>query len=113
MRDNGADGDRKPMQECRSPKRNHERGQRITVLKGWEKEDAMATQIVMDHSGDTRHDFSPLDAEALADAERRFKELTGRGFTAAVRTGPGEVALVQGFDPTANETVFFPRIVGG
>ena len=42
----------------------------------------MAIQIVMDHTGDTRHPFSPDDAQALAKAEERFKKLTGLGFTA-------------------------------
>lgn len=73
----------------------------------------MATQIVMDHAGDTRYAFDPRDTQALAAAEQRFKELTGAGYTAAVRTGPGQVAQMRGFDPTARETVFFPRIVGG
>ncbi|WP_407180952.1 hypothetical protein [Bradyrhizobium sp. STM 3562] len=73
----------------------------------------MATQIVMDHSGDTRHHFDAKDLEALAKAEARFKELTGRGFTAAVRTGPGEVTRIRSFDPAAEETLFFPRLVGG
>ena len=45
----------------------------------------MATQIVMDNTGDTRHCFNPDDVHALAEAEKRFKELTGQGFTAAVR----------------------------
>ena len=43
----------------------------------------MATQIVMDHTGDTRHQFDPSDAAGVAEAEARFKELTGAGFTAA------------------------------
>ncbi len=73
----------------------------------------MATQIVMDLNGDSRHYFSPTDADALARAEARFKELTGKGFTAAVRTGPGEVTKIGSFDPTAEETLFFPRLVGG
>ena len=73
----------------------------------------MATQIVMDHSGDSRHHFSLEDAEAVADAERRFKELTGRVFVAAVRTGTGESRRVTTFEPTAEETLFFPRLVGG
>jgi hypothetical protein len=50
----------------------------------------MATQIVMDHTGDTRHQFDPADAAAVSEAEARFKELTGSGFTAAERTGPGK-----------------------
>jgi hypothetical protein len=74
---------------------------------------AMATQIVMDHTGDTRHHFDANDAKALAKAEERFKELTGGGFTAAARAATGEVSLVRSFDPTAEETLFFPRLVGG
>jgi hypothetical protein len=45
----------------------------------------MPTQIVMDHTGDTRHNFDAKDAQAILSAEQRFKKLTGRGFTAAVR----------------------------
>ena len=73
----------------------------------------MATQIVMDHTGDTQHSFDANDAKALFKAEQRFKELTGSGFTAAVRTGSGEAAVTRTFDPTAEETLFIPRLVGG
>ena len=73
----------------------------------------MAIQIVMDHSGDTRHYFDPNDVDALAKAEERFKELTGQGFTAAVRITSGEVAKISSFSSTAQETVFFPRLIGG
>ena len=73
----------------------------------------MAIQIVMDHSGDSRHPFNPDDAQELAKAERRFYELTNIGFTAAVRTGPGRVLQIRSFDPSAEETIFFPRLVGG
>jgi hypothetical protein len=73
----------------------------------------MATQIVMDHSGDTRHDFDTNDAKALLEAERRFIQLTGAGFTAAIRSPSGEPAVSRKFDPTAEETLFFPRLVGG
>ena len=73
----------------------------------------MATQIVMNHSGDTRHFFDANDEKALLDAERRFKQLTGAGFTAAIRTTSGDPAVTHKFDPTADETLFFPRLVGG
>jgi hypothetical protein len=73
----------------------------------------MAIQIVMDHAGDTRHPFNTDDAQALAKAEERFKKLTGLGFTAAIRTASGEISKVRSFDPTAEETLFFPRLVGG
>jgi hypothetical protein len=73
----------------------------------------MAIQIVMDRTGDGRHPFNPDDAQELAKAEQRFYELTKAGFTAAVRTGPGLSSQIRSFDPAAEETVFFPRLVGG
>jgi len=73
----------------------------------------MATQIVMDHTGHSRHEFDAGDLEALAKAERRFRELTSEGFTAAVRTAAGESSRVLAFDPTAKETLFFRRLRGG
>jgi hypothetical protein len=73
----------------------------------------MAIQIVMDCSGDSRHRFDPNNAQELANAKQRFDELTAAGFTAAVRTGPGQVSRIRLFDPGADETVFFPRLVGG
>jgi len=73
----------------------------------------MATEIVMDHSGDTRHVFDANDARALLEAERRFTQLTGVGFTAAVRNAAGEPTVSRKFDPAVEETLFFPRLVGG
>ncbi len=49
----------------------------------------MAAQIIMDHSGDTRHDFDVKDEKALLEAEERFKPLTGTGFTAATKNRAG------------------------
>ena len=73
----------------------------------------MAIQIVMDRSGDTRHTFDAGDRAAVEEAEKRFMELTGLGFTAAVRTAPGQQRLIRKFDPSVEETLFFPRLVGG
>ena len=64
-------------------------------------------------SGDTRHQFDPDDASAGAEAEKRFRELFEADFIAAKRTGNGTSELVRQFDPTAQETVFIPRLVGG
>jgi hypothetical protein len=77
------------------------------------KESAVATQIVMDATGDSRHEFNPADAEDVAKAQLRFMELTEVGFTAAVRRGDGRSALLRAFDPSAEETIFFPRLRGG
>ena len=73
----------------------------------------MAAHIVMNQSGDTRFTFDRSDAKELASAERRFMELTGAGFTAAVRRGPGDCQVVRSFDATAEETLFYPRLIGG
>jgi hypothetical protein len=67
----------------------------------------MATQIIMDLNGDTRHNFDAKDVKAL------FKALTGAGFTAATRTAFGESVVTRTFDPTVEETLFYPRLVGG
>ena len=40
----------------------------------------MAKQIVMDATGDTRHEFDPADAAAVSNALARFKALTAAGF---------------------------------
>jgi len=73
----------------------------------------MATQIVMDRTGDARHLFNNRDRDEVEKAERRFRELTRAGFTAAIRSGPGEQRIIRSFDPTAEETLFYPRLVGG
>lgn len=73
----------------------------------------MPRQIVMDHTGDTRHEFDAKDTVALKAAEERFMELTGAGFTAAERTGEGQSKVMRSFDPAAAETIFIPRLKGG
>jgi hypothetical protein len=77
------------------------------------QEHSMAIQIVMDLTGDSRHRFDPNESEAVAKAEKRFKELTEAGFIAAERTGTGESRQVKSFNPNAEQTLFFPRLVGG
>lgn len=72
----------------------------------------MGELIVMDHTGDSRHQFDAADAAAVSAAEERFKELMGKGFTAAVRSGNGEATVTRSFDAEAT-TVFYPRLKGG
>ena len=73
----------------------------------------MATQVVMDRNGDSRHTFKAEDAAALLKAEQRFNELMKDGYTAAVRSPSGQPTVIRNFDPAAEETLFFPRLVGG
>jgi hypothetical protein len=76
-------------------------------------EDSMHTLIVMDHTGDSRHPFDPNDYVEVLNAERRFRELSKAGYTAAKRTGNGTSEVIRQFDPTVKETLFIPRLVGG
>ena len=74
----------------------------------------MAVQIVMDRTGDTRHEFDSADSRAVALAEERFRDLTGKGFRAVAlgrEGGPGK--LVRKFDPQAEQTLFIPQLQGG
>jgi hypothetical protein len=74
----------------------------------------MAVQIVMDRTGDTRHEFDTTDSRALALAEGRFRELTGKGFRAVALGrdgGPGR--LLRKFDREVEETLFIPQLQGG
>ena len=74
----------------------------------------MSTQIVMDGHGDTRHDFDPNSAASVTSAEARFRELTGKGFTAVALARDGSPGtLVRHFDPKAEQTLFIPQLQGG
>ena len=71
-------------------------------------------QIVMDRFGDTRHEFDCLDEQALAEAEERFRQLTGSGFRAAALSGDGRPGkLIRSFDPQVEQTLFIPHLQGG
>jgi hypothetical protein len=85
----------------------------MTSRQSGNEETSMRTQIVMDATGDTRHHFNANDQAAVAEAEQRFMELTRAGHIAAKRTGSGTSELLRKFDPTAEETLFIPRLQGG
>ena len=74
----------------------------------------MAVQIVMDRTGNTRHELDSADSKAVALAEERFRDLTGKGFRAVALGrdgGPGK--LVRKFDPQVEQTLFIPQLQGG
>jgi len=74
----------------------------------------MGVQIVMDRSGDTRHEFDTADARSVALAEKRFRELTGKGFRAvALAKDGGSGKLLGRFDPQEEQTLFIPQLQGG
>jgi hypothetical protein len=74
----------------------------------------MALQIVMDRTGDTRHEFDARDATGVALAEERFRQLTGKGFRAVALGRDGTPGRLLGkFDPNVEETLFIPQLQGG
>jgi hypothetical protein len=74
----------------------------------------MSVHIVMDRSGDTRHEFDSADAKAVRVAEERFQELTGKGFRAVALGKDGDPGqLLEKFDPKVEQTLFIPQLQGG
>jgi len=74
----------------------------------------MGVQIVMDGSGDTRHEFDVSDLTSVALAEERFQKLTGNGFRAVALGKNGEPGeLIGAFDPNIEQTLFIPQLKGG
>ncbi len=74
----------------------------------------MGVQIVMDGSGDTRHEFDASDIESVVKAEERFQALRGKGFRAVALGRDGNSGeLIGSFDPNVEETLFIPPLKGG
>ena len=73
----------------------------------------MKTHIIMDRRGDTRHEFDATCPVALVEAEKRFRDLTGKGFRAVALGRDGNNVLMRGFDPEVEQTLFIPQLVGG
>lgn len=68
---------------------------------------------IMDRSGDTAHTFKPDDQASVDAAMKVFDELVKKGHTAGKMVAPGKHELIRKFDPTAEETILFPRLQGG
>ena len=74
----------------------------------------MPIQQVMDRSGHTEHAFDKADKVSLAEAEKRFAELTGKGFLAAALAEDGKPGRqLKAFDPDVEKTMFVPQLQGG
>ncbi len=74
----------------------------------------MGVQIVMDSGGDTRHEFDVSDLASIALAEKRFQELTGKGFRAVALGKEGASGeLIGTFDPNVEQMLFIPQLKGG
>ena len=67
---------------------------------------------ILDAHGDTKYTFDPDNPIEVDDAEKRFRDLMERGFSAFdVSAMPGRV--MKTFDPQASEVIVTPRYAGG
>jgi hypothetical protein len=74
----------------------------------------MHIQIVMDLTGDTRHEFDPDDAASVGSAKARFGELALKGFRAVELGKDGEPGkLVTEFNREVEQVLFIPQLQGG
>jgi hypothetical protein len=66
---------------------------------------------IMDVTGHTTEQYGEAE---VARAMERFGALLAEGRTAAVRkAGAREYSVTRTFDPSAEETLFIPRLKGG
>ena len=66
---------------------------------------------ILDHTGHTTIDF---DKSNVSEAMAKFNEIVAAGPTAATRkAGDKDYTVTKSFDPTADETLFVPRMQGG
>jgi hypothetical protein len=68
---------------------------------------------ILDQSGHSTEVFDKADKVSMEAAEKRFTELTGKGFRAAEKKGDGKHDVGKTFNPDANDMVFVPPLAGG
>ena len=64
--------------------------------------------------GDVKVEWETEKVEAIAEAERIFRDNAARGYAAfKVESGVDTAVRIESFYPTAREIIQIPRIVGG
>lgn len=74
----------------------------------------MSTMNILDESGHRQVTWNASNAKEIAAAQKTFDRLLRHGyaaFGATARSGPKQ--SMRTFDPTMDEVVMVPRIVGG
>jgi hypothetical protein len=75
---------------------------------------AMGLLRVLCGRGDVKVEWELDGGDAVREAERIFRENAARGYAAfRVDSGVAEAVRIDEFDPTAQEIIQVPRIVGG
>lgn len=74
----------------------------------------MPTHKILDRTGHTEKAWDKADKVSMAEAEKRFKELTGKGFMAWEPGKDGTPGRqLKSFDPNVETTLFQPALQGG
>jgi hypothetical protein len=68
---------------------------------------------LMDQTGHSTVEFDKLDQADLDRAARMFSDLLEKGYTPAVKGQDGVHTSTRTFDPSAEDTLFQPQLVGG
>lgn len=69
---------------------------------------------ILDHTGHSEKAWEAADTVGVAEAEKRFVELTGKGFLAFEPGKDGEAGRqLKAFDPSVEITTFTPSLQGG
>ena len=74
----------------------------------------MAKHHILDSTGHSTIEFDGANKAQLVEAMGRFTALIAGGHTAAVRKADeADYKVTKTFDPTADETLFIPQLIGG
>jgi hypothetical protein len=73
----------------------------------------MSQLIILDNTGDTRHDFTPDDADSVARCMEAFESMTKKGHWAVDNSVIGAGKVIKAFDRTATRITMHPQLIGG
>ena len=73
----------------------------------------MAKHHIMDQTGHSTIEFDQKNTVELKEAMERFDDLVKKGYAPAVKGEDGKHRVTRTFDPSAEETLFQPQLVGG
>lgn len=70
---------------------------------------------ILDQTGHSTLEFDLSKSDEVADAMKKFDELVNKKKYGAAKRDPktGNLTKVKSFDPTADEIVMHPHLVGG
>lgn len=90
-----------------------------SLLKTWKDDEAPLpghfTMEVLDHTGDSKHQWDPTVPAEVEAARTQFNSLKAKGYDAfRVTSRDGSKGeIMREFDPACGQMIMAPRMVGG